>query len=123
MAIRKARFWEGEAPAEPCFSRGSGSAGASPSPFSTACYLLSQASSSYFIQVYFSDAADPSGYGEGQEYWGGFMAWTDENGVALFGAIVLPIGRNGYFTLTATDAWGNTSEFSNAFYVEIPPPP
>jgi parallel beta-helix repeat protein len=86
-------------------------------------YLSSQASSPYFIQVYFSDTADPSGYGEGEEYWGGFMAWTDENGYVALEAIVLPIGRNGYFTLTATDAWGNTSEFSNAFYVEIPPPP
>jgi hypothetical protein len=66
--------------------------------------------SSATIEVFTSVARDPSGYGEGQVYRasatpGANGAWT----------AVLPGGLTGlYATATATDAAGNTSEFSQA---------
>lgn len=85
-------------------------------------YLMSKPSSYYTLQFYWNHEADPSGYGEGEIFQGSGPAGTDEHGYAYFTGVVLPTGENGYLTITATDAWGNTSEFSQAFCVEIPLP-
>lgn len=63
-----------------------------------------------------SQAANPSGYGEGQRYLGAIQVTTDADGNAAF-TVHLPLrdGSRTYFTATATGtATGPTSEFSRA---------
>lgn len=65
------------------------------------------------IDFYASASPDPSGYGEGQRYLGSTVVRTDGGGNAAF--IVLLAASTGpgdYISATATDAAGNTSEFS-----------
>jgi hypothetical protein len=83
-------------------------------------FLNSRPNSGYTIEWFYNDTPDPSEYGEGQEYKGSFPVWTDASGNALFTGAFLPTGEATWLTMTATDAWGNTSEFSHAFYIEIP---
>jgi parallel beta-helix repeat protein len=81
--------------------------------------LNSAANTTYTIDVYASQAADPSGYGEGQYYLGTTTVTTDASGnvsfAAAFSAAALPGGvvPAGWFvSATATDPGNNTSEFS-----------
>jgi hypothetical protein len=69
------------------------------------------------IDFYANTAPDPSGYGEGQTYLGSKTVTTDAHGNASFtatGLAAIPAGQ-GFVTATATDAAGNTSEFSKCF--------
>ena len=77
--------------------------------------LDSYALTTFQLDFFTSDAADPSGYGEGQHYIGSGGVDTDETGWASF-AITLPatIPATSYVAATATDPSGNTSEFSLA---------
>lgn len=80
--------------------------------------LASGASSEYEIQIFASQNADPSGYGEGQIYLGGVVIDTDGSGNATFQLTVTAPAR-GYnaFSATATSTdFGDTSEFSPVFY-------
>ncbi|QEH31992.1 Large cysteine-rich periplasmic protein OmcB precursor [Aquisphaera giovannonii] len=76
--------------------------------------LNAGASASYLVQFFWSPAADPSGYGEGQYYIGSATVTTgaDHNGSfdAIFPGVDIPGGSA--ISATATDASGNTSEFS-----------
>ncbi|MFN0277024.1 MAG: cohesin domain-containing protein [Pyrinomonadaceae bacterium] len=76
--------------------------------------LRSVPASQFTIDYYQSPAADPSTYGEGSNYIGSVNVQTDGNGFAGFTFTsanpVIPTQLS--FTATATDLFGNTSEFS-----------
>ncbi|HUE69556.1 MAG TPA: right-handed parallel beta-helix repeat-containing protein [Pirellulaceae bacterium] len=80
--------------------------------------LRSTPSSSFTIDFYASSAADPSGFGEGERWLGAIEVTSNPAGVANF-ADVLPASTIGgeVLTATATDAAGNTSEFSLAITI------
>jgi len=75
--------------------------------------LSAKPSTSYTVDIYVSEAADPSGYGEGQTYLGSLTVTTNASGFASFGTSFLNVSGS-YVSATATDAAGNTSEFSVA---------
>ncbi|MDX1428668.1 MAG: DUF4347 domain-containing protein, partial [Rhodothermales bacterium] len=65
------------------------------------------------LDFYASAAADPSGSGEGTVYIGSYTIVTDGTGTASFSAPLPFAGLTGdVISATATDASGNTSEFS-----------
>ncbi|MHB9080190.1 MAG: type VI secretion system tube protein Hcp [Pirellulaceae bacterium] len=73
----------------------------------------------YSLDFYASDAADPTGYGEGQRYVGSVVVVTDAVGDAQFDEY-LPVaaGADQWITATATEVLlGDTSEFSLAHTV------
>lgn len=75
--------------------------------------LKSKKRESYLIDFYSSATADPSGYGEGQTHIGSTTVTTDGNGFIDFmfaTSVSVPAGQ--VITATATDVFGNTSEFS-----------
>lgn len=75
--------------------------------------LQSDIRQSYVIDFYASAAGDPSNYGEGETFIGSQLIQTNSNGQAAFGfnstATVAPGSK---ITATASDLYGNTSEFS-----------
>lgn len=75
--------------------------------------LQSEIRQSYVIDFYASAAGDPSNYGEGETFIGTQLIETNSNGQAAFGfnstATVAPGSK---ITATASDLYGNTSEFS-----------
>jgi hypothetical protein len=69
--------------------------------------------SDFTIDLYASEACDPSGHGEGSSWIGSDAVTTDASGDAVFSitlATAAPVGS--HITATATDAGGSTSEFS-----------
>jgi Periplasmic copper-binding protein (NosD)/Planctomycete extracellular len=77
--------------------------------------LHSTPSSTFVVDFYANSAADPTGYGEGERYLGSASVTTDASGNAAFNALLTAPSTAGEFiTATATDAVGNTSEFSQA---------
>jgi hypothetical protein len=78
--------------------------------------LDSNPNTEFTLDFYYSAAADPTGYGEGEFYLGADSATTDANGDAEFD-VTLPatIPPNQFVTATATHADGSTSEFSLVF--------
>jgi RHS repeat-associated protein/uncharacterized repeat protein (TIGR01451 family) len=77
--------------------------------------LDSAANTSFRIEFFANDAADPSGFGEGQTFIGATMVLTDAAGHVQFAAIFpigLAIGK--LVTATATPSGQSTSEFSLA---------
>ncbi|MCB8979004.1 MAG: hypothetical protein H6657_16445 [Ardenticatenaceae bacterium] len=82
--------------------------------------LDSKPNTTYHIDVYLNDSCDPSGFGEGQEYFSTFPQQTDAQGHLQFQFTLGGVtGR--YFTATATDPDGNTSEFSACALLETAP--
>ncbi len=77
--------------------------------------LNSLANKTFFIDLYRSPAADPSGFGEGKTYLATTSATTDGSGNAFF-AVTNASGNYAgqYLTATATASWGDTSEFGKA---------
>lgn len=74
--------------------------------------LNSSPSATFSIQFFSNPSCDPSGYGEGQNFLGEAAVTTDSSGNANF-EISLPVSSAGHVvTATATDAFGNSSEFS-----------
>lgn len=75
------------------------------------------------LDFFTNDAADPSGFGEGQFYRGSITFTTDANGHAAFTATLSgTIGASQVITATATSF--ATSEFSQAIPLStVPPPP
>jgi titin len=68
---------------------------------------------SYRVELFASPSADPSGHGQGQVFLGFVTALTDGGGNATFAAILAgPLAPGEAVSATATDANGNTSEFS-----------
>ena len=77
--------------------------------------LKSTPNSSFTVEVFSNDLADPSGFGEGQTFLGAASVTTDSAGHVSFTIVVssaVPIGH--FITATATDPARNTSEFSAA---------
>ena len=66
------------------------------------------------LDLYWSAAGDPSGYGEGKVYLGSVAVAADMSGTAgfsrTFAGVAVPVGAT--VSATATDPSGNTSEFS-----------
>lgn len=76
--------------------------------------LHSQSNTTFIVEFFASVAADPSGFGEGQQFLGTTNVTTDGGGNINFN-LTLPVRAVGRFiTATATDPQGNTSEFSPA---------
>src|SRR5262249_38798305 len=76
--------------------------------------MLDSAFSTQFRIEFFSNTTcDPSGFGEGEKYLGFTNVTTDAAGQASF-VFSLPTASvtGSFFTATATDSAGNTSEFS-----------
>jgi hypothetical protein len=77
--------------------------------------LTSTPNATYTVDFYASVVADPSGHGEGATYLGSATVPIGGTGTAIFGdtlPAVVTVGA--VITATATDADGNTSEFSEA---------
>jgi parallel beta-helix repeat protein len=80
--------------------------------------LNSTASGSFDLYFYSNSAADASGYGEGETYVGDTTVTTDGSGDVTFSktfSTAIAIGQ--IFTVTATNALGSTSEFSDTSLV------
>ena len=73
--------------------------------------LQSLASTTFTIDFYANDAADPAGNGEGQTWLGSTEVTTSATGFAAFTATVAATTQR-FIAATATDSAGNTSEFS-----------
>jgi hypothetical protein len=75
--------------------------------------LNGAANTTYTIQFFSNTTADPSGYGQGQNYLGSTSVTTDSTGNVTFSATLSVSSAAGQFiSATATDPNGNTSEFS-----------
>jgi hypothetical protein len=75
--------------------------------------LQSAPNSTYSVDFYANAGLDASGLGEGQRYLGSISVTTNDSGDAAFDTIVPGASAFGEFlTATATNAAGNTSEFS-----------
>jgi parallel beta-helix repeat protein len=85
--------------------------------------LNSAANTKFRIELFANAAADPSGFGQGQTFMGGFDVTTDANGDAGFNnGGFLNIGLGQYISATATDPNGNTSEFARSIIVKADGP-
>ncbi|HEY9171019.1 MAG TPA: PA14 domain-containing protein, partial [Verrucomicrobiae bacterium] len=84
--------------------------------------LNSTPTTSFTLDFYATLTTDPSGHGEGDIYLGAAIVTTDGEGNAAF-TVTLPVfvQEDQGITATATDAAGNTSEFSRNSNVPIPP--
>lgn len=68
------------------------------------------------LDFFANNAADPSGYGQGQLYLGSATVASDSTGLAEFKVTLPGASAPGeQITTTATDSAGNTSEFSQDF--------
>ena len=77
--------------------------------------LNSAASTTLQVEFFSSNSGDPSGYGEGETYLGSTEVATDGSGDATFSVgLPIPISQGSFVSATATDADGNTSEFSRS---------
>ncbi len=75
--------------------------------------LYESPDSSYLIQFFSSPRPDLSGYGQGKVLIGSTSAQTNAQGIATFTAGLSLVTQSGaYVSATATDASGDTSEFS-----------
>ena len=86
--------------------------------------LVSAASATFSIEFLSNTACDPSGYGEGQGIIGLISVNTDATGSNYFVVMftnTVPAGN--FVTALATDANGNTSEFSACAQIMAAPAP
>ncbi|MBA4372326.1 MAG: hypothetical protein C0402_05640 [Thermodesulfovibrio sp.] len=74
--------------------------------------LNSTAGSNYTVEFFSNAACDPAGYGEGEILIGSTVVATNANGDATMNVPLPVLAAGSYITSTATDAAGNTSEFS-----------
>jgi hypothetical protein len=75
--------------------------------------LHSAPDTSFTIQFFSNPAADPTGFGQAENYLGSIVVTTDDYGDASFTftiEIAVPAGES--LSATATDPYGNTSELS-----------
>ncbi|MBN9689774.1 MAG: right-handed parallel beta-helix repeat-containing protein [Verrucomicrobia bacterium] len=74
--------------------------------------LRSTPLSEFTVEFFANTQADASGAGEGEEFLGRAQVVTDASGLASF-TVELPVAtERRFFSSTATDSTGNTSEFS-----------
>src|SRR5439155_25520685 len=77
--------------------------------------LNSKANATFDVDVFWSPARDASLFGEGQTFLGTFTVTTDGSGDGSFShSLSGAVPAGSWVTMTATDAKGNTSEFSKA---------
>jgi len=74
-------------------------------------YLRSQPSEQYLLDFYQNPTPGDSNYGEGQNHIGSMQITTNGSGFRSF-EFVIPSANLEYISATATDSFGNTSEFS-----------
>jgi hypothetical protein len=75
--------------------------------------LTAAPSTTYTLEFFANTAADPSGFGQGQQFLGFITVTTDASGHASFAASFASDVQPGEFlTATATDPGNNTSAFS-----------
>jgi hypothetical protein len=80
--------------------------------------LNSTPSTTFTVQLFSNVAADPSGFGQGQVLLDTLTVTTDASGAASISATIpIAVAVGQFVTATATDAAGNTSEFSMALKV------
>jgi hypothetical protein len=77
--------------------------------------LNSTPNSTFRLEFFISGEAGPSGFGQGELYATSADVTTDANGNASFDVNFQTDPGRSVYTATATDAAGNTSEFSPAF--------
>jgi uncharacterized repeat protein (TIGR01451 family) len=82
--------------------------------------LDSSPGGTFTIEFFASTTANPSGYGEGQTYLGQATVTTDATGHGAFSAALPAVAAGQLLTATATDAGGNTSEFSAVLPTQAP---
>ncbi len=86
--------------------------------------LTSTPDTTFTLEFYANNMANPSGYGEGQQYLGSGTVTTDDNGNADFTATFATGDTTGLFiAATATDSGNNTSSFSPDVTVNEPSAP
>jgi titin len=71
----------------------------------------------YTVEFFVSPSADPSGFGQGKTFVGSAVVFSSVSGTFPQQANLSGNFAGQFVTATATDASGNTSEFSNAFQV------
>jgi hypothetical protein len=77
--------------------------------------LNSTPNTGFRLEYFASATADPSGYGEGQQFLGSSNVSTDSSGNISFSVTFpIPVTLGWAVTATATDSGGNTSEFSQS---------
>jgi parallel beta-helix repeat protein len=75
--------------------------------------LNSAANQNYTLRFFSNSAASPSGFGEGEVFIGSAVVSTDSNGNVSFAfQTTSPVSPGRFISATATDAAGETSEFS-----------
>lgn len=85
--------------------------------------LKADPNSTYRIEFFANDTDPSGGIPEGQQFLGAINVNTDANGSAAFSVTLNVSVANGRsVTATATDAIGNTSEFSAALVIPTPLP-
>ena len=83
--------------------------------------LDSTPNSAFTLEFFANDACDPSGYGEGQDFIGDASVTTNGAGQAPYDVTALaPVAPGRVITATATNAAGNTSEFSKCGPATVP---
>lgn len=83
--------------------------------------LTSLANTTYSVDFYANANLDLSGHGEGQFYLGSTNLTTDGSGQVQFTTTLTAPLPGRYLSATATDPFGNTSEFSRWVVVSAPP--
>ena len=83
--------------------------------------LDSRASAAYTVDFFSLPSCAPSGFGEGDHPRGRVQITTDSAGLARFSTLLPSYAGDRYVTATATDADGNTSEFSACFTIDLSP--
>jgi CSLREA domain-containing protein len=81
--------------------------------------LNSAPNTSYTLNFFSVPSCDASGYGEGEVYLGQLAGSTNASGVLTFDQSFSPLVLNQFVTATATDAGGNTSEYSRCVKVAV----
>lgn len=81
--------------------------------------LQSLANTEFRIDFYSNDSCNASGYGEGESFLGSDRVTTGDDGEIVFTTVLPPVAPGKFITATATDADGNTSEFSRCNEVII----
>lgn len=74
--------------------------------------LKSKPNSTYTVEFFTTRACDETGHGEGKKFLGALQVTTNANGAAKLLISVNKLKPGHHITATATDANGNTSEFS-----------
>ncbi len=86
--------------------------------------LNSTPNSTFRVEFFSNSTVDPSGYGEGEHYFGFTTVTTDSTGNASFSiTLTTPSTAGMYISATATNSGNNTSEFSLAFQAPLNSPP